>query len=94
MAGMLPMKEAVEAITDQTFAPLAALSHYERNGAERLQSDLRSLAAYAQVTIGPTDVIVLSSNAASASPRDWAFLRKLREIMPLATVVLRVHSVR
>ena len=42
-AGVLPMEEAIEAITDQAFAAVADHPPYRADGAERLQAHLRAV---------------------------------------------------
>jgi hypothetical protein len=50
-AGVLPMEEAIEAITGQAFAAVADHPVYARDGAERLQAHLRQFPEWAYVVI-------------------------------------------
>lgn len=90
-AGMLPMEEAIEAITDQAFAALADHPRYMRDGAERLQAHLRQYPEYANVVISPSDLVVASSNAVKATADQWAAVQRLRTRLPSASVLLRSH---
>lgn len=91
-AGVLPLHEAIEAMANVVFAALGKRPLYERNGAADLQRHLRAtVPAYAEVTVAPSDLIVSSSDATSATCAQWALLEELRAAVPLATVTLRVH---
>ena len=91
LAGMLPMEEAVEAITDQAFAALADHPRYERDGAARLQAHLRQVPEYADVVISPADLVVVSSNAVKATAEQWAVFQSVQQALSGATVTLRAH---
>ena len=90
-AGVLPIEEAVEAITGGAFEAAADYPLYTRDGAERLQAHLRRSAQYADVIVTPDDLVVTGSDAAKASAAQWAILQQLQTTFPDATVMLRVH---
>jgi hypothetical protein len=90
-AGVLPMEEAIEAITDQAFVAIADHPPYARDGAERLQAHLREFPEYADVVVSPADLVVLSSNAATATAEQWAVVQSIQKALPGATVMLRAH---
>jgi hypothetical protein len=92
-AGMLPMEEAIEAITDHALSALADHRRYVRDGAERLQAHLRQLAEYAHVTVAANDVVVTGANAVKATAAQWAAAREIHTAAPDATVTLRFHKV-
>jgi hypothetical protein len=92
-AGMLPMEEAIEAITDQTFAALANRQRYVHDGAERLQAHLRQIPEYASVTFTQADVAVTGANAVKATAAQWAAVHDIQAAAPGATVTLRVHKI-
>lgn len=90
-AGVLPMDEAIRAMTDQAFASVANHAEYLRDGAARLQSHLRQFSKYADVVITRSELQVTSTHASTASASQWALVQELRQIFPSATVTLRVH---
>jgi len=90
-AGVLPMEEAIEAITDHAFAAIVDHPAYARDGAERLQAHLRQFPEYADVVISPADLVVVSSNAVKATAEQWAVVQHTQKALPDATVTLRAH---
>jgi hypothetical protein len=91
-AGMLPMEEAIEAITDHVFSALRDWPRYFRDGANRLEAHLRRLPEYADAIVTARDVVITSSDAAKASAAQWAQVQGAHTALPEATVTLRVHS--
>jgi hypothetical protein len=91
-AGVLPMEEAVEALTEQTFAGIGQRALYVRDGAERLQSFLRQFPKYAEAVVAQPDLAVTSSNAVKATRAQWTLVQELQAAKPDATVTLRVHK--
>ncbi len=65
-AGVLPMAEALEGITDQAFAVNGRLPLYTRDGADRLQRFLRESMVWWTV-VAPSDVQVRSVHAVKAT---------------------------
>ena len=90
-AGMLPMDEAIEGMTDQTFAVDGQLPVYTRDGADRLQQFLLESTGLVDAVVGPADVTVRSSHAVKATAAQWAIVQQLKDCMPDANVVLREH---
>lgn len=90
-AGVLPMAEAIEGITQQAFAVNGRLPLYTRDGAERLQKFLRESSGLVDTVVGPTDVAVRSTNAVKATAAQWAVVQDLQKLVPDANVVLREH---
>ena len=87
--GMLPMAEAVEALTDHVFATLAHHPRYVYDGAERL---LRALPAELRrqiPTINPADLRVESEHAQMATAEQFALTRQIQAEVPYANAVLR-----
>ena len=91
-AGMLPMDEAIEAMTDQAFAPLQGLARYKRDGAAQLQTHVRQWLQYADATVTAADLVVTSTNAVKASAAQWAAVQQVHSLMPTVTVTLRAHK--
>src|SRR4029078_11126839 len=90
-AGVLPMAEAIEGITDREFAIDRRLPRYARDGAERLRTFFRESCGLGETVLGPFDVGVRSSNAVKATAEQWAVVQDLRRLVPDANVVLREH---
>jgi hypothetical protein len=90
-AGVLPMAEAIEGITDQAFAVNGQLPLYTRDGADRLQRFLRESMGTDDIVVTPSDVAVRSGHAVKATATQWAVVRSLQSLVPDATVVLREH---
>jgi hypothetical protein len=91
-AGVLPLDEAIEAFTDQVFAPAGARPRYVRDGVARLQQHLRTWSTtYADVTIAASDLVVASTEPATATQLQWTLMQELRTALRLATVRLRAH---
>jgi hypothetical protein len=91
VAGVLPMEEAVQALTEHTFAGIGQRPLYLHDGAERLQSFLRQLPAYAEAVVGQPDLAVASINAVKATRDQWALVQELQVAIADATVTLRIH---
>lgn len=92
-AGVLPMDEAVEAITDVVFAPLGDRPRYVRDGVDRLRAHLAQFPEHAGAAVTQADVVVLSDNAQTATAEQWAVVRECQACLPDATVVLRRHRI-
>ena len=92
-AGVLPMQEAIEAMTDEAFGVLRDRPRYERDAAAQLQAHLRQHLEYADAVLSPTDVVPISKNAVTATAAQWALVKDLPALLPSATVTLRVHMV-
>jgi hypothetical protein len=90
-AGMLPIDEAVESITDKAFAVLGQRAVYQRDGVERLQTLLRKSSGDPNLKVAPSDIAVRSVNAVKATAAQWAMVRDIQSSVPDATVVLRQH---
>jgi hypothetical protein len=90
-AGMLPIDEAVEAITDQVLSVLDDLPRYTRDGVERLQASLRQDPRYADAVVSAGTLSVVSANAVKATAGQWSFLKQVQGLVPMAIVTLRLH---
>jgi len=91
-AGVLPMEEAVEAMTDQAFAALAEWPRYEHDGVERLQQHVRQLRHAADAVVTRSDLVVTSASAKGMTAAQWALSQKSQHAVPDASVTLRVHK--
>jgi hypothetical protein len=91
-ACVLPLDEAIEALTDRVFTPVGNRPRYLRDGIARLQEHLRAYSTtYVDFTIAASDLVVASSEPATATQPQWTLLQELRSALPLATVRLRAH---
>ncbi len=90
-AGVLPMEEAIEAITDVVFEPLGDHPRYTRDGAERLRGHVAQFAEDAAVILTSADVLVSSENAKTATAEEWRLVREFQARRPEASVTLRSH---
>jgi hypothetical protein len=88
--GMLPLDEAIAAISDHVFAGCEQ-TQYVRDGASRLQAHLRSHHEYRDVEIAPNELAVTTTVAMKASAAQWKLVQELQSAMPDATVTLRMH---
>ena len=90
-AGVLPMEEAIEAITDQAFAAAGDRRLYARDGVDRLQMHLRQFPQCADAVVTAADLVVSGANAVKATAAQWALVQELQAAFPDASVTLRVH---
>jgi cation transport regulator ChaC len=92
-AGVLPMEEAIEAITDGVFEPLGDHRRYTRDGVERLRGHLAQFAEDTSVVVTSADVLVSSENAKTATAGEWRLVREFQAQRPDASVTLRSHRI-
>lgn len=90
---MLPMQEAIEAMTDEAFGVLRDRPQYVRDGDAQLQAHLRSSRQYADDVVSRADVLPTSANAVTATAAQFALVKEFQALLPDATVTLRVHKV-
>jgi len=92
-ASVLPMEEAIEAITDGAFAVLADRPRYQHDGPERLQAHVRRLPKHQDVVISRNDLLVTSADGKAMTAAQWAAVQDVQRSLPEATVTLRAHKV-
>lgn len=90
--GLLPMDEAIEAITDEAFAPLAVYQRYVRDGGLCLQVFLRQSPRYADAVVTPTDFRCTGRKAVTATAAQWARLQEMQAAVPAASIALHVRE--
>jgi len=90
-AGVLPLQEALEGLADEAFAVVGDRPRYVRDGVERLQAHLRQFPDYANVVISASELLVVSTQAESATVEQWALKQHLETILPNAELSFRVH---
>jgi hypothetical protein len=91
-AGLLPMDEAIEAMTDEAFAPLSAYPRYQRDGGRCLQDFLRQSPRYADAVVTPTDFRSAGRKAVKATAAQWARLQEMQAAVPAAGIALHVRE--
>ena len=91
--GVLPMAEAIEAITDEAFALLGDRPPYEHDGVARLQAYLRQHSEHPDAVVTRDDLVVTSTNGQQMTAVQWALVQEFRRSLPDATVTLRVHRI-
>jgi hypothetical protein len=92
-AGVLPMEEVIEAMTDQAFEAGNGFERYAFDGAARLQQRFRELPRYASVVVTPANVTIFNTDAVKATNAQWARVQELQRVFPDATVELREHRI-
>jgi hypothetical protein len=92
-AGVLPLEETIEAMTDHAFAALADHSRYVADGPTRIHCALNRLTPGSDALVSTADVMVASSDAETMTASQWAAIAEFRRLLPDATVVLRVHRI-
>jgi hypothetical protein len=89
--GMLSLKELLESVADSAFAAVAATPRYARDGVTQLQEHLRQLSQYANAVVTKADLIIDGTHAEHASESQWSFVRELQQLLPEATITLRMQ---
>jgi hypothetical protein len=92
-AGVLPIDEAIDAITDQAFAVLGDRPRYEHDGIARLQAHLQQHHEYTDAVVTRDELVVTSVNGQQMTAAQWATVQEFRQLLPDATVTLRVHTI-
>jgi hypothetical protein len=90
-AGLLPITEVVDALTDEAFATVADMPRYPLDGADRLQAHVRALTGRADIVVLPADLEIVGVNASEATAAEWAVMQQLQARLPDADVTLREH---
>ena len=88
-AGVLPLEEAVEAITDEAFRAADHLPRYQPDGVARLQMHLRTFPPYATATVSDLSLHVSTRCLTDATAAQWAVVREVQSAVPDARVYLR-----
>jgi D-aminopeptidase len=90
-AGLLPITEVIDALTDAAFASVRDLPPYPLDGVERLQAHVRALTGNDAIIVAPSDVIIVGADATDATAAEWAVMQQLKTRLPDADVKLRAH---
>lgn len=92
-AGVLPMEEAIESITDAVFVVMANRPRYERDSVEQLQKHLRQFRQHADAVITRDELLVTSADAKEMTAAQWSTVQDIQRSLPEATVVVRLRKV-
>jgi hypothetical protein len=90
-AGLLPLEEVLEGLTDEACAVVGDRPRYVRDGVGRLQAHLRQFPDYANVVVTQADLLVTSAHCEEATQAQWALQQELKAWLPEAEVTLRRH---
>jgi hypothetical protein len=91
-AGVLPMAEAIDAMTERAFAVLTDHARYVHDGIERLQGHVRQCPEHTDRVVTRDDLLVTSTNVERMTAAQFAVVQQTKALMPDATVVLRAHK--
>src|SRR5919109_2540414 len=92
-AGVLPIEEVMDAMTDREFDAGNRFERYAFDGAARLQQRLREVPQYANAVVTPANVGIFNTDAVKATEAQWALVQALQQVFSDATVVLREHRI-
>src|SRR5688572_4193395 len=88
-AGVLPLDEAVEAMSDEAFRAVDNLPRYEPDGVARLQAHLRTFPPYATATVSELSLHVSTRYLTDATAGQWTVVQEVQRAVPDARVYLR-----
>ena len=92
-AGVLPVKEVVDGLADETFAVVGDRLQYVHDGPERMQRLLRTMPAYAGVVVHKDDLLITTAIADFLTEAHWALKQALERALPDAKMFMRVHRI-
>ncbi len=92
-AGVLPIDEVIDAMTDHAFAALSKHRPYVADGPSRIQEAVNRVTPGTDALVATADVLVTSSDAETMTASQWAAVSRIRDLAPDANVVLRIHNV-
>ena len=72
---------------------LRSHTQYVADGRSRIQEVVNRATAGSEAIVVATDVIVTSGNAETMTASQWATVGAIRDLVPDATAVLRIHHV-
>jgi hypothetical protein len=90
-AGLLPVEEIIDALTDEAFATVADVPRYPLDGTARLEEHLRAVTGRPNTVVSAADLHVVGVDATAASAAQWAVIQQLESRLPDADVTLREH---
>ena len=88
-AGVLPLEEAVDAMTEDAFRMVDHLPRYQQDGVARLQAHLRTFPPYAHAAVSELSLHVATRYLTDATSAQWAVMQEVQTAVPEARVYLR-----
>jgi hypothetical protein len=88
-AGVLPLEEAVDAMTEEAFRMVDHLPRYQQDGVARLQAHLRTFPPYAKAAVSELSLHVATRYLTDATSSQWAVMQDVQTAVPEARVYLR-----
>ena len=88
-AGVLPLEEAVDAMTEEAFRMVDHLPRYQHDGVARLQAHLRTFPPYAKAAVSELSLHVATRYLTDATSSQWAVMQDVQTAVPEARVYLR-----
>jgi hypothetical protein len=88
-AGVLPLEEAVDAMTEEAFRTVDHLPRYQHGGVAQLQTHLRAFPPYAKATVSELSLHVSTRYLTDATSSQWAVMKEVQSAVPEARVYLR-----
>jgi hypothetical protein len=89
-AGMLPLKEFLEALANEAFA-VVRRPQYTYDAVERLQRYLRRFPKYSGIVLARADVAISTVRAGAATDAHWTLKQELEDAIPGAKTTMRIH---
>jgi len=91
-AGLLPIREVIEALTDEAFQALADRPVYVSDGLTHLQDHVRQWTGEPDAAVAPLDFTDSGGLAHAATPAQWARVQEFQATIPDAQVRLHVRE--
>src|SRR5262249_24925508 len=91
-AGVLPIEEAIEAITEYAFLVVAHRRRYIPDAVSRFRAALDSRGERG-TAVSSSDMSINGANAETMTAAQWTVVNEFRTLLPDATVVLRIHRI-
>jgi hypothetical protein len=92
-AGVLPMDEVIDAISEHAFEAVANRPRYVADGLVRLQALVRQLSGHENALLTATDVSVTGDSVQEMTATQWALVNEFQALLPDASITLRRHVV-
>lgn len=90
-AGVLPLTEAIEAITEHLFAGARGCRLYAHDGAACLQEHLRKCPQFSNAVVANGDLIHKFEDAKDVTAEGWQRAHEIQRLLPAAKVTVRFH---
>src|SRR5262249_54930520 len=91
-AGVLPIEDAIEAIAEHAFSVVADRRRYVLDALSRVRRALDGRGE-SGTAISPGDISINGANAETMTAAQWTIENEFRNLLPDATVALRIHRI-